>query len=452
MSKAGEGRSGPASGSESPESTSAEEREAAALAREVSRDIAREIATGARGLHQVPTGLDARSAAAVRRAAAVERARGEGRDLELRHVGSFTLDAERAASSHCENLIGAAQVPMGLVGPLRVTGLDAEDRLDAEVLVPLATTEGALLASVNRGCRALTAAGGARAWVEDVGMTRAPVFATRGLEESRRLVEWVREHHDEIRALAEQTSRFLRLLELMPQVVGGTTVLLRFRFSTGDAMGMNMVTIACDRVVRELIEPATGVRCIALSGNYCVDKKPSAVNFLLGRGKRVLAEAVIPAEVLRRTLKTTARGLVEVTLRKNLHGSIAAGSLGYNAQFANVLAALFVATGQDLAHVVEGAMGLTHFEEREDGAAYASVTLPDLPVAAVGGGTGLETQREALRLLGVVADPARPGAAARRLAAIAGAVVLAGEVSLMSAFTSQDLARAHERLGRAKVE
>jgi hydroxymethylglutaryl-CoA reductase (NADPH) len=204
--------------------------------------------------------------------------------------------------------------------------------------------------------------------------------------------------------------------------------------------------------VRELIEPATGVRCIALSGNFCVDKKPSAVNFLLGRGKRVVAEAVVPAEILRRTLKTTAAGLVEVTLRKNLHGSIAAGSLGYNAQFANVLAALFVATGQDLAHVVEGSMGLTHFEERDDGAAYASVTLPDLPVAAVGGGTGLATQREALQVLGVAADPARPGAAARRLAAIAGAVVLAGELSLMSAFTSNDLARAHERLGRSKVE
>jgi hydroxymethylglutaryl-CoA reductase (NADPH) len=410
--------------------------------------LAREIAAGSRGLHQVPAGLDARDAAAVRRLAAEEHARSEGRTVELRHVGSFTLDAERAASAHCENLIGAAQVPMGLVGPLRVLG----DDLDAEVLVPLATTEGALLASVNRGCRALTAAGGVRVWVEDIGMTRAPVFATAGLEQSRRLVEWVSEHREEIRARAEQTSRYLRLLELLPQVIGGTTVLLRFRFATGDAMGMNMVTIACDRVVRELIEPATGVRCIALSGNFCVDKKPSAVNFLLGRGKRVVAEALVPAEILRRTLKTTAAGLVEVTLRKNLHGSIAAGSLGYNAQFANVLAALFVATGQDLAHVVEGSMGLTHFEEREDGAAYASVTLPDLPVAAVGGGTGLETQREALQVLGVAADPARPGAAARRLAAIAGAVVLAGELSLMSAFTSNDLARAHERLGRSKVE
>jgi hydroxymethylglutaryl-CoA reductase (NADPH) len=418
--------------------------------------LAREVAAGTRGLHQVPAALDARSAAAVRRLAAEERARGEGREVRLRHIASFSLDAERAASAHCENLIGAAQVPMGLVGPLRVraseTAVERDTELDFEVFVPLATTEGALLASVNRGCRALTAAGGVRVWVEDIGMTRAPVFATGGLEQSRRLVEWVAEHHEEIRAHAEKTSRYLRLLELLPQVVGGTTVLLRFRFATGDAMGMNMVTIACDRVVRELIEPATGVRCIALSGNFCVDKKPSAVNFLLGRGKRVVAEAVVPAEILRRTLKTTAAGLVEVTLRKNLHGSIAAGSLGYNAQFANVLAALFIATGQDLAHVVEGSMGLTHFEEREGGAAYASVTLPDLPVAAVGGGTGLATQREALQILGVVADAARPGAAARRLAAIAGAVVLAGELSLMSAFTSNDLARAHERLGRSKVD
>jgi hydroxymethylglutaryl-CoA reductase (NADPH) len=224
--------------------------------------------------------------------------------------------------------------------------------------------------------------------------------------------------------------------------------LVRFRFHTGDAMGMNMVTIACDRIVRELIEPGTGVRCVALSSNYCTDKKSSAVNFQLGRGKRVIAECVLDAATLERTLKTRAELLVEVQLRKNLHGSIAAGSMGYNAQFANVLAALFVATGQDLAHVVEGAMGLTHFEPRADGGVYSSVTLPDLPVAAIGGGTGLATQREALAILGIVPDPQRPGLAARRLAAIAGAVVLAGELSLMAAFTSNDLARAHERLGR----
>jgi len=407
--------------------------------------LARELASGERALHQVPRHLDADVAAAIRRRAAVLRGEAEGRSLALDHIASYTLDAARASTQHCENLAGAAQIPLGLVGPLWVRG----EEISEQVLVPMATTEGALLASVNRGCRAITAAGGALVWSEEVGMTRAPVFRVGGIEQARRLLAWLDENEERVRRHAEDTSRYLRLLELRPLVFGGTTVFLRFRFSTGDAMGMNMVTIACDRVVRELIEPETGVRCVALSGNYCVDKKSSQVNFQLGRGRRIVAEVVLPREVLARTLKTETKALVEVTLRKNLHGSIAAGAMGFNAQFANVLAALFVATGQDLAHVVEGAMGLTHFEERDDGAVYAAVTMPDVPLAAVGGGTGLATQREALALLGIEPDPDRPGAAVRRLAEITGAVVLAGELSLMAAFTSNDLARAHERLGRA---
>ena len=437
---------------------------------------AREIADGKRAFHQLRE-LGAVSAAAVRRRAvelqmaesgassgssassesstSSESSEGtesvestensEGAGPSLVNIGTFSFDAERASTQNCENFAGTAQVPMGFVGPVLVRG----EEIDGHVTVPLATTEGALLASVNRGCRALNAAGGARARVEDVGITRAPVFRTLGLEQSRDFVDWILANDHRIREMAEATSRFLDVQEIRPQVLG-TTVLIRFRFLTGDAMGMNMATIACDRVVRELIEPETGVSCIALSGNYCVDKKPSAVNFLLGRGKRIWAEALLPAQVLSGVLKTTASALVEVQLRKNLHGSIAAGAMGFNAQFANALAALFIATGQDLAHVVEGSMGLTHLEEREEGAVYGSVYMPDVPLAAVGGGTGLATQQEALRILGVKADRSRPGAAAKRLAEIAGAVVLAGELSLMAAFTSQDLAGAHERLGRSK--
>jgi hydroxymethylglutaryl-CoA reductase (NADPH) len=426
------------------------------LSLEEERELVAEIAAGGRSLHQLPADLDPVVAARVRRrgvaARAVETSRGsdapgvgEPRRLELEHVGHFSFDVARASRQNCENLIGVAQVPMGVVGPLRVRG----DELDGEVFVPLATTEGALVASVNRGARAIHRAGGARVWVEEVGMTRAPAFATSGIDEARRLIDWMRENEEEVRAVAEASSRFTRLVEVRPAIIG-TTVLLRFRFATGDAMGMNMATIACDRVVRELIEPRTGVRCVALSGNFCVDKKASAVNFLLGRGKRIMAEVVLPEEVVSGVLKSSASALVEVQTRKNLHGSIAAGAMGYNAQFANVLAALFVACGQDLAHVSEASIGVTSIEERPGGAVHASVTLPDVPLAAVGGGTALDTQREALELMGVRADPARPGAAVRRLGEIAGAVVLAGELSLMAAFTSQDLARAHERLGRAK--
>lgn len=407
-------------------------------------ELAQEIVDGRRGFHQLPAELDANEAGRVRRQVVADLA-APSAPVELDHISRYTLDAARAAGQNCENFIGAAQIPMGIVGPLIVHG----DEVDGGVLVPLATTEGALIASINRGCRALYRSGGALVHVEDVGMTRAPVFRTSGINETRDFLRWVEDHDDEIRRTAEGTSRFLRLAEIRPKAMG-TTVFLRFRFHSGDAMGMNMATIACDRVVRELLEPQTGVRCVALSGNYCVDKKPSAVNFIEGRGKRIVAEAVLGAEVLARVLKTDAEALAEVQYRKNLLGSVAAGSMGFNAQAANVLAGVFIATGQDLAHVVEGSMSLTHFEARPDGAAYASVYMPDVPLAAIGGGTGLDTQREALGIMGVAPDPERPGAAVQRLAEIVGAVVLAGELSLMAAFTSQDLARAHERLGRGE--
>lgn len=402
--------------------------------------LVEEMVSGSRRLHEIPADIDAAAGAAIRRAA-LQRQTG----VRLDRIGEYSLDATRAAGYHCENFIGAAQVPIGVAGPLHVRG----DYVDGDVWLPLATTEGALIASINRGCSAICAAGGAVASVEDVGMTRAPVFVTSGVRQTRQFLDWVRQNEDAIRETAEGTSRFLRLVDLKPYAFG-TTVFLRFRFRSGDAMGMNMATIACDRVVHQLIEPATSTRCVALSGNYCVDKKPAAVNFQEGRGKRIHAEVVLGAEVLAR-LKTDAASLLEVQYRKNLLGSIAAGSTGFNAHYANVLAAFFLATGQDAAHVVEGSIGVTCIEPRGDAGVIASVFMPDVPLAAVGGGTALDTQSEALRLIGVTPDPARPGAAVMRLAEILGAAVLAGELSLMAAFTSQDLASAHERLARGRA-
>jgi len=401
-------------------------------------ELIRALVSGERRFHALPEGLTADEAATIRRVALEQRL-----GVDLSKTGDYVLDATTAADRHCENMIGATQIPVGVAGPIAVRGQHAE----GDFYVPLATTEGALIASINRGCAAIRAAGGALVHVEDVGITRAPVFRTSGLEQTRALLDWVEANEEQMRAVAEGTSRYLRLLDVRTFAIG-TTVFLRFRFSSGDAMGMNMATIACDRVVHELVEPATGVACIALSGNYCVDKKPSAVNFQHGRGKRLQAEVVLDADVLQK-LKTTAAQLVQVQYRKNLLGSIAAGSIGYNAHFANVLAAFFLATGQDPAHVAEASMGVTTIEPHGEDGVIASVFLPDAPVAAVGGGTGLATQREALAILGVVPDPERPGAAALRLAEILAATVLAGEISLMAAFTSRDLAGAHERLGRS---
>ncbi len=403
-------------------------------------ELVRSIVAGERRLHDLPEGLTAEQAATVRRRA-VEALRSGGLD----HSGRYSLDAERASSRHCENFVGITQVPLGIAGPLSVRGRAV--RPEETLYVPLATTEGALIASVNRGCRAIAEAGGAVVRVEDVGMTRAPVFRATGLEQRERFLAWLDENTGRIREVAESTSRFLRLADIKTQTIG-TSVFVRFRFSSGDAMGMNMATIACDRVVRELIEPETGVHCVALSGNYCVDKKPSALNFLEGRGKRIHAEVELGPEILESCLKTRADAMIEVQYRKNLIGSIAAGAMGSNAHFANVLAAFFIATGQDVAQVVEGSMGMTTVELAGDGGVLASIFMPDVPLGVVGGGTALATQREALALLAAEADPDSPGAGSLRLAEILGATVLAGEISLMAAFTSGDLAGAHERLGR----
>ncbi len=402
-----------------------------------------EIVDGSRRMHELPKNLAPAEAARVRRAALERMKR-----VSLDHAGHYSLDAARAATRHCENFIGVAQIPMGIIGPLSVRGEQVEP--EEEIYVPLATTEGALVASANRGCRAIREAGGATVRIEDMGMTRAPVFRTSGIEETQKFIRWIRDHEEDIRRVTQATSSLLRLAEIRPQAFG-TSIYLRFRFESGDAMGMNMATIACDRLVRELIEPQTGVACVALSGNFCVDKKPSAVNFLEGRGKKVYAEVTLDGSILKRCLKTTARSLVEVQYRKNMLGSIAAGAMGFNAHYANVLAAFFIATGQDVAQVVEGAMGVTCVEPRGPEGVFASVYMPDLPLGAVGGGTALDTQREALGLLGVTPDRERPGEAVKRLAEILGAAVLAGELSLLAAFTSGDLARAHQRLGRGPI-
>lgn len=413
-----------------------------AAGRERTRErLVRALVAGDIGFHELPADLPAEEQAEVRR-----RALAALTGTTLDHLGRYSLDAGRAGRRNCENFIGAAQVPMGIAGPLSVRG----EEMDGEVYVPLATTEAALVASTNRGCSALRAAGGARVRVEDVGMTRAPVFRTEGIDQTRDFLRWVAEHEAEIRESAEGTSRYLKLRDIRSHTFG-TTVLLRFRFETGDAMGMNMVTVACDRVIRQVIEPGTGVQCVALSGNYCTDKKAATINVHEGRGKRIFAEAVLEAGVLRRCLKTDARALVEAQYRKNLLGSIAAGSLGYNAHFANVVAAFFIATGQDPAHVVEGSLGITCVEARGPEAVYASIYMPDVPLGAIGGGMQLATQKEALAILGVRPDPERPGTAVRRLAEILGAVVLAGEVSLLAAFTSRDLARAHEKLAWGRL-
>jgi len=360
---------------------------------------------------------------------------------KLENVGSFTMDISRAVKRNIENMIGCVQVPLGVAGPLKVNG----EYADGSYYLPLATTEGALVASVNRGCSAITQAGGADVRILRDGMTRAPVFAARDILHAQEIVTWVGGHLDKLKETAESTTSHGRLLDVAAYVAG-TSVYLRLEFDTKDAMGMNMITIASGKVA-EVIERETGARLVALSGNMCTDKKPAAINFINGRGKTVLAGVRLSDSVISTIFKTDAESLLEVNYRKNLLGSARAGSLGFNAHAANIIAATYIACGQDPAHVVEGS-GCITTAEKVEGGVYVAVTLPAVQVGTVGGGTGLDTQRECLSMLGVGGGGEPAGAHAKKFAEIVAAGVLAGELSLLGALAARHLARAHKDLGR----
>ena len=361
--------------------------------------------------------------------------------VALPAVGAYTIPVDRAATKNCENMVGCVQVPLGVAGPLAVRG----EYADGSFYLPLATTEGALVASVNRGCTAITRAGGAQVRIFRDGMTRAPVFAARDVVHAREITDWVATHRDEIAVAAEATTSHGKLTGITSSVAG-TSVFVRLEFDTKDAMGMNMVTIASGKAA-DVISEATGARLIALSGNMCTDKKPAAINLVMGRGRTVAAGVFLSDALVREVFKTDAATLSEVNTRKNLVGSARAGSLGFNAHAANIIAALFIACGQDPAHVVEGSLAVTTVDPAEGGV-YVAVTLPDLPVGTVGGGTGIATQQECLRLLGVAGGGDPPGSHARKFAEIIACGVLAGELSLLGALGAQHLARAHQALGR----
>ncbi|MEB2836454.1 MAG: hydroxymethylglutaryl-CoA reductase (NADPH) [Desulfurococcales archaeon] len=365
--------------------------------------------------------------------------------VSLSAVASTILDFEEIVGRNIENPIGAVQVPLAVAGPLRVEGEYAR----GDFYVPLATTEGALVASINRGMKAVTLSGGARVRVVKDGMARAPLIRTPSVEDAVRLVEWVRENEERLREAASRKTRHGRLVEIQPFIVGNL-VWLRLVYKTGDAMGMNMATIASDEVCREIEASYDGsMECVALSGNLCVDKKASHLNKLLGRGKYVVAEALLKRDVIEGVLKASAEAIHYVNLSKNLLGGAVAGNLGFNAHFANIIAAIFIATGQDVAQVVESSMGYTWTEPR-GGDLYVSVTLPSLEVGTVGGGTWLPTQREALSIMGVAGGGDPPGVNALKFAEIVAASVLAGEVNLLAALAAGHLARAHETLARGR--
>ena len=399
-------------------------------------ELADRVRDGDVRFHELEDHVDAETAATVRRRLVAERS---GADLDP--LGEYAFDAADA-EPNVDNMIGGVQVPLGVAGPVTVDG----GALSGERYLPMATTEGALVASINRGCAAIEAAGGATARVTKNGMTRAPAFRVADVAEADALAAWVRDNESALREAAESTTSHGELLGVMPYVVGNN-VYLRFRFDTKDAMGMNMVTIAT-REACDVVEAGTDASLVALSGNLCSDKKPAAVNAVEGRGRSVAADVEIPRDVVADRLHTTPEAMAEINTRKNHVGSAKAGSLGFNAHVANAVAAMFLATGQDEAQVVEGANAITTAETTAEGDLYASVSLASLEVGTVGGGTKLPTQAAGLDVLGVRGGGDPPGSNADALAEAIAVGALAGELSLLAALGSRHLASAHEDLGR----
>ncbi|KAJ2057366.1 3-hydroxy-3-methylglutaryl-coenzyme A (HMG-CoA) reductase isozyme [Coemansia sp. S146] len=347
----------------------------------------------------------------------------------------------------CENVIGVMPIPVGVAGPMCIDG--------EMVHIPMATTEGALVASTSRGCKAITLGGGAMTILTKDGMTRGPCLQMPNVMRAGALKIWLESDPGfaDVRGAFQATSRFAKLRSLKV-AIAGRLVYVRFTTFTGDAMGMNMISKGCEAALRLIQSRFEDCDVISVSGNYCTDKKPAAINWIDGRGKSVAAEAIIPGDVVRRVLKTSVEDLCRLNISKNLIGSAMAGAMGgFNAHAANTLTAIYLATGQDPAQNVESSTCITLMEPANDGQDLRiSCTMPSIEVGTIGGGTTLPPQAACLDILGC-RGPHRelPGANAQRLARIICAAVMAGELSLCSALASGDLVKSHIALNRAVV-
>lgn len=356
--------------------------------------------------------------------------------VELQHVAAASYDPHET-QGNIEHLVGVAQVPIGIAGPLLVDGEHAK----GEFYVPLATTEGTLVASYNRGMKAIALAGGVTTTVVDDRMQRAPVFVFDSAREARDFGRWVEEHEAEIGAVAESTTHVGKLLGV-EVYLASRMAFLRFNLSTGDAAGQNMVGKATYAACSWIVEQVPTVRRFWLEANLATDKKASHVNLLRTRGKRVTAEVTLPPEVVLRSLRVHPETLHAHADIANV-GSFLSGANNNGLHAANAIAAIFIATGQDAADVAESSAGIVHTELTDDGGLYVSITLPSLIVATHGGGTGLPTQRECLAMLGCTER-----GSVHKLAEIVAGTVLAGELSLAAAISSLDWVSSHERYGR----
>jgi len=354
----------------------------------------------------------------------------------LEHVGSFSFDPG-VLPGNVENFMGVAQVPIGLAGPLRIDGEHAR----GDFFVPLATSEGTLVASYNRGMRLLSESGGVKTTVVEQFMQRSPVFMFDDAQKARDFGDWVTANFDAIKDVAETTTRVGKLVNIGQYAIGPLRN-LRFNYTTGDAAGQNMTGKATLAACEWIKKTYPGGANYLLSGNMDTDKKHSRANMLLTRGKRVVAECTIKGELLKSMMGVSAKDLFWWRQISNA-GAFLAGSANNGAHAANGLTAMFIATGQDVANVSESHAGVTYAQLLDNGDYYWSITLTSLIVATYGGGTGLPTQRECLEMLGCYGD-----GKADKFAEICAAVVLAGDTSLAGAILAGDWVSSHDKLGR----
>ncbi|MFL5893838.1 MAG: hydroxymethylglutaryl-CoA reductase [Thermoleophilaceae bacterium] len=354
----------------------------------------------------------------------------------LEHVASYSFDPA-ILTGNVEHFIGVSQVPLGLAGPLLVNGEHAQ----GEFYVPMATAEGTLIASYNRGMRLLYEAGGVTTTILDDRMQRAPAFLFPSAREAREFCKWIGDHFDEIKQAAEATTRSGKLVEI-ERYTASRIVFTRFDYTTGDAAGQNLTGKATQAACRWIVQNHPGIEHYFLESNFATDKKSSQVNMLHTRGKRVVAEAVIPDEVIKRVMRSSTDLMFRARQVSNL-GGFMSGVNNNGAHSANGITALFIATGQDAANVAESSAAFVHAELRPNGDYYYSVTIPSLIVATYGGGTGLATQRECLELLDCYG-----AGKVHKFAEIVAATVLCGELSLGSAIVAEEWVDAHDLYGR----
>ena len=365
----------------------------------------------------------------------------DGRDETVREIlcDARVIADMPAYGANIENMIGMVRLPMGVAGPLRVRGLHA----NGDYLVPLATTEAALVASYARGCAVITKSGGAVAALSSAGVLRTPAFVFADILQAGEFVAWVATQEAAVNAAVAGTTRHGRLEEIEP-TIENDIVFLTCRYATGDASGQNMVTIATDAICRHLVAhaPVPPKRWF-IEGNFSGDKKASHLGLITGRGRKVSASVVIPYAVIAALLGTDAETMLAYARVAALGASLS-GQMGAQGHVANGLAALYIATGQDAACVAESAVGITRMEPRDEGL-FMAVSLPNLMVGSVGGGTGLPTQRAALKLMGLAGTGHAPA-----LAEVTACLCLAGEISIMAAIAAGHFVRAHDRLARAR--